>query len=127
MKSTKLILAALAIGFVVPVLAMADDATPQSTTPPATSSQPAHHEKSSKPAKPHVNLNTGTKEQLMTVPGLDDATADKIIAARPFKSKNELVEKKILTKKEYDKVSSMVTTGSSSSSHHSSSSSTTKK
>lgn len=125
MKSTKLILAALAIGFVVPVLAMADDAP--ATTPPAASSQPAHHEKSSKPAKPHVNLNTGTKEQLMTIPGLDDATADKIIAARPFKSKNELVEKKIMTKKEYDKVSSMVTTGSSSSSHKSSSSTTEKK
>lgn len=124
MKRSKLILAALAIGFVVPVLAMADDA-PQSTTPPATSSQPAHHEKSAKPAKPHVNLNTGTKEQLMAIPGLDDATADKIIAARPFKSKNELVEKKIVTKEEYNKISSMVTTGSSST--KSKSSSTTKK
>jgi len=124
MKSTKLILAALAIGLVVPVLAKADDATPQSTTPPATSSQPAHHEKSSKPAKPHVNLNTGTKEQLMAIPGLDDATADKIIAARPFKSTKELVEKNILTKEQYSKVSSMVTA---SSPHHSSSKSTTKK
>lgn len=124
MKGSKLILAALAIGFVVPVLAMADDTTPPASTPPATSSQPAHHEKSSKPAKPHVNLNTGTKEQLMTIPGLDDATADKIIAARPFKSKNELVEKKIVTKEEYNKISSMVTTGSSSKSK---SSSTTKK
>jgi competence protein ComEA len=125
MKRSKLILAALAIGFVVPVLAMADDTTPPASTPPATSSE--HHEKSStKPAKPHVNLNTGTKEQLMTIPGLDDATADKIIAARPFKSKNELVEKKIMTKKEYEKISGMVTTGSSSS-HHSSSTSTTKK
>jgi competence protein ComEA len=124
MKGSKLILAALAIGFVVPVLAMADDTTPPASTPPATSSE--HHEKSStKPAKPHVNLNTGTKEQLMTIPGLDDATADKIIAARPFKSKNELVEKKIMTKKEYEKISGMVTTGSSSS-HHSSTSTTKK-
>ncbi len=124
MKRSRLILAALAIGFVVPVLAMADDTTPQSSTPPATSAE--HHEKSSKPAKPHVNLNTGTKDQLMTIPGLDDATADKIIAARPFKSKNELVEKKIMTKKEYEKISGMVTTGSSSSSHKSSTSTTKK-
>lgn len=122
MKGSKLILAALAIGFVLPVLAMADDTMPPASTPPATS-QPAHHEKSSKPAHPHVNLNTGTKEQLMALPGLDDATADKIIAARPFKSKSELVDKKILTKEQYSKIHEMVTT-STESHHHSS---TTKK
>ncbi|MGH7682185.1 MAG: ComEA family DNA-binding protein [Candidatus Eiseniibacteriota bacterium] len=127
MKTSKLVLAALALGFVVPVLAMADDTMPQSTTPPATSAQPAHHEKSAKPAKPHVNLNTGTKEQLMAIPGLDDATADKIIAARPFKSKNELMEKNILTKDQYNKISSMVTTEAHKSSSHSSSKSSTKK
>ena len=44
----------------------------------------------------------------MKLPGVDDATADKIIAARPFKSRSELESKNILTKEQYTKVSSMV-------------------
>lgn len=113
MKRSNLLLAALAFGLVIPVIALADEATPQATTPPATSAQSAHHS-STKPAKPHVNLNTASKEQLMTLPGIDDAVADKIIASRPFKSKDQLEKKQILTKQQYQKVSPMVTVGSSS-------------
>ncbi len=114
MRRSKWLLAALAFGLVIPVIALADDATPQSTTPPASSTQPAHHSDSSKPAKPHVNINTASKDQLMTLPGIDDATAEKLIAARPFKSKDELQKKGIVTKQQYQKLSSMVTVGSSS-------------
>ena len=62
-------------------------------------------------AAPRINLNTGTKEELMTLSGMTDETADKIIAARPFKSKGQLVEKNIVTKEEYKKISAMITTG----------------
>ena len=37
-----------------------------------------------------VDLKAATKEQLMAVPGIGDAYADKIIAGRPYKSKAEL-------------------------------------
>src|SRR5215510_2276149 len=52
-----------------------------------------------------VDLNSATKEQLMTVPGIDEATADKIIAGRPYKSKNELKSKKIVPGATYSKIS----------------------
>lgn len=52
-----------------------------------------------------IDLNSATKEQLMTLPGIGDVTADKIIAGRPYRAKNELVQKSILSKGEYAKVS----------------------
>ena len=79
------------------------------TTSAAPAAPAAHHEKSSTTAKkesaPKVDINHATKEQLVALPGVGDATADKIIAARPYKSKSELTSKNILTKKEYDAIS----------------------
>jgi competence protein ComEA len=55
-----------------------------------------------------IDLNSATKEQLMTLPGIDDATADKLIAARPYKMKSELKTKKIIPATTYTKISSHV-------------------
>ena len=116
MIRSKHVLWVLAFGLVVPFAALAQQTpqstTPQSTPPPATA--PAAHEKhhaTKAHAAPRINLNTATKEELMTLSGMTDENADKIIAARPFKSKSQLVEKNILTKEEFKKISAMVTTG----------------
>jgi DNA uptake protein ComE-like DNA-binding protein len=55
-------------------------------------------------AIPKENLNTADRDELMKLPGVGEATADKIIAARPFKSKHELVSKKIVSRKEYQAI-----------------------
>jgi len=75
------------------------------TTAPATTTKSSHHH-SSAPKMPKMDLNTASKDDLMKVPGMTSDTADKIIAARPFKSKGELESKKIVTKAEYNKMSS---------------------
>ena len=55
-----------------------------------------------------MDLNAATLKDLMKLPGIDEATANKIIAARPFKTKAELLDKKLVTKAEYSKLSSHV-------------------
>jgi DNA uptake protein ComE-like DNA-binding protein len=107
MKSHRLLATAgaLVIGLSLPLAAMA-----QQGTTPAKPAQTAPTHAASKGAAKHpaIDLNAASKEELMKAPGIDDATADKIIAARPFKSKNELVSRKIVTESEFKKLQSHV-------------------
>lgn len=41
-------------------------------------------------------LNSGSRDQLMAVPGIGPVTADKIIAARPFTSARDIVDRGIV-------------------------------
>ncbi len=60
------------------------------------------------PDKP-LNLNQATKGQLMSLPGMDDAAADRVIAGRPYSSEHELLERKIISRDEYNKIADSVT------------------
>ena len=51
-----------------------------------------------------LNLNTATKEELMALPGMTGAEADKVIAGRPYEDAGELVTRGILPKNKYDKI-----------------------
>jgi competence protein ComEA len=73
---------------------------------PAASGTTAHktRKKSTTPKSKQVDINSATKDKLTAVPGIDDATAQKIIAGRPFRTKRDLLTRKILTKDQYAKV-----------------------
>lgn len=73
----------------------------QSDTSTKKSSKKA---KSSTPKSQKVDINSATKEELAALPVIGDATAQKIIDGRPYKTKHDLVTKNILTQDEYDKV-----------------------
>jgi DNA uptake protein ComE-like DNA-binding protein len=60
------------------------------------------------PDKP-LNLNNATKGQLMSLPGMDDASADRVIAGRPYSNEHELLERKIISREEYNKIADSVT------------------
>jgi competence protein ComEA len=69
---------------------------------PATKSAPAS--KTAPGPNTLVDLNSATKAELETLPGIGDAFADKIIAGRPYARKDQLVTKKVIPQATYDKI-----------------------
>jgi DNA uptake protein ComE-like DNA-binding protein len=56
-----------------------------------------------------LDLNTATKDQLLSLPDMTDSQADRVIAGRPYNDPNDLVRRHILPKAEYDKIADQVT------------------
>ena len=59
-------------------------------------------------AMPKVDVNGASKNELMKLPGIGDALADKIVANRPYHSKSDLTNKKVLTQKEYSAIANHI-------------------
>jgi DNA uptake protein ComE-like DNA-binding protein len=75
---------------------------------PVNASGTAAPAKATKPATELIDINSCTKEQLMKLPGIGEAYAQKIVSNRPYKGKDELVQKKLIPEATYKKIAGMI-------------------
>lgn len=78
----------------------------------------SHRKATEKSAKPKgtkaaarvklVDINSASKAELKTLPGIDDAQADKIIAGRPYLTKAHLVTHNVLANGVYENLKTRV-------------------
>jgi competence protein ComEA len=122
MRLAQFVLAAVfSAATVLPVMAQTA-ATPTTPAPktattaapaPAAAAKPATPTPSPVAAKPAVttpiNINTATSAQLDSLPGIGPVRAGKIISNRPYKSLEELVSKKAIGEKEFEKIKDKIT------------------
>src|SRR5258708_13344781 len=51
-----------------------------------------------------IDLNSASRDDLMSLDGIGEVRADAIIRARPFKAKTELVERRLIPEPLYHKI-----------------------
>jgi competence protein ComEA len=58
-----------------------------------------------------ININKASREDLLTLPGLTDRQADRIVAGRPFANAHDLVTRRVMSDAQYDKMRDRVIAG----------------
>ena len=60
------------------------------------------------PATTLIDINSASRDDLMSLDGIGEVRADAIIRARPFRAKTELVERRLIPEALYDKIADKV-------------------
>ena len=92
---TALLALALTFGTATPVVAQSGTSTAQTSSAKSMASE-------------KLDINSATKEQLDALPGIGEAYSQKIIANRPYRTKRDLVTKKIIPQATYDKIKDQI-------------------
>ena len=108
LRRSLLAVVALTLGLTQVAPAFAQSSTTSTSTTKHTSSTSVVNPLKASSAKTapmkKVDINTATKDQLMLLPGIGDAIADKIVANRPFANKHQLLDKGLVNTAQYAKM-----------------------
>jgi DNA uptake protein ComE-like DNA-binding protein len=55
-----------------------------------------------------ININKASVKDLVSLDGIDDATADRIVAHRPYKDSYDLVKRHVISKAEYNHIAGKI-------------------
>jgi DNA uptake protein ComE-like DNA-binding protein len=91
---TLLVALLFALGVAVTPAVAQKDPPKAGATPPSTKQMP----------KEKVDLNSASAEELAKLPGIGEALSKKIVENRPYKRKDELVQKKVIPAPTYEKI-----------------------
>jgi len=61
--------------------------------------------------KKAININKASREELLSLPGITEHEADRIIEARPYDNTEDLVTRHVLPQGEYNKISDRIIAG----------------
>jgi competence protein ComEA len=89
---------------IVVSLAAAQSGSDASNSKPQTTSAA----KTSAAAVEKLDINAATKDQLQALPGIGDAYSQKIIDSRPYRTKRDLVIRKVIPQATYDKIKDLI-------------------
>jgi competence protein ComEA len=58
--------------------------------------------------KERLDINSASADELKAIKGIGEADAKKIVENRPYRTKDELVEKKVVPKATYDRIKDQI-------------------
>jgi DNA uptake protein ComE-like DNA-binding protein len=58
-----------------------------------------------------IDINKASREDLLSLPGVTEREADRMIAERPFDNADDLVKRRVVSQSEYDKIRDRVIAG----------------
>jgi len=64
--------------------------------------------KAATPSAEKLDINSATKDQLQALPGIGGAYSQKIIDNRPYRTKRDLVTKKVIPQATYEKIKDQI-------------------
>jgi competence protein ComEA len=117
MQKFGILLLTILFGFILsisdPGLAVAQNAEPGGNAPEIANPESKSVASSSSvagqaTASDKLDINSATKDQLKQLPGIGDAYSQKIIDGRPYRTKLDLVRRKIIPQATYDKCQDLI-------------------